>query len=90
MPTSLGALPCTARPPRPLSVSSPGDLGLDGIGGGPASPSFMHHRRSLSPFRSRPEGGAVVWEKRGKEGKKLALPSSSKEVTSICATPDDR
>ncbi len=86
LPTSLGALPCTSRPPRPLSVCSPDELGVHLTD----SPAFMH-RRSISPFQNRQDSRILVWEwgqQKEAEERRLSLPTAVHDLRDICACKD--
>ncbi|XP_059098247.1 serine/threonine-protein kinase Nek8-like isoform X1 [Tigriopus californicus] len=56
IPTSLGALPCTARPPRPLSMTKPDDFVIS-----PHILSPLLHKRSTSPFSREPKKYVAIY-----------------------------
>ena len=54
--TTVGMIPCTSRPPRPLSRTRPENLQQPE----PVQPKFATRRRSPSPFRAASEQGSLV------------------------------
>ena len=78
--TTVGAIPCTARPPRPLSVTRPEDLEQ------PESlrPLFTTRRRSPSPFQAREQAAAVVrWSEGTTTGAQLPVEDPRAEVVGL-------
>jgi len=72
--TSLGALPCVARPPRPPSPSTAEDMGL-------ASPMAS---RSVSPFQREKSSLLLVWKGEANKSEQLRLSSGSTNLSTIC------
>eukprot|EP00095_Tigriopus_kingsejongensis_P009765 snap_masked-scaffold422_size175911-processed-gene-0.19 protein:Tk09765 transcript:snap_masked-scaffold422_size175911-processed-gene-0.19-mRNA-1 annotation:"hypothetical protein BRAFLDRAFT_205444" len=64
IPTSLGALPCTTKPPRPLSMTRPDDFVISQA----ASSPLLLHRQGTSPFSAEPRRILVlhsqVWQRK--------------------------
>lgn len=80
IPTSLGALPCTSRPPRPLSMTKPDDFIISEQISSP-----LLHRRSTSPFSREPKKNVAiysqVWDTNG-------YPSQERQMTSVDSTSE--
>ena len=73
-------IPCTARPPRPLSVTRPEDLAQ------PESlrPLFTTRRRSPSPFQARDQAVAVFrWQGESSGATQLPVLDPRVDVTSV-------
>ena len=80
VPTTVGVIPCTARPPRPLSVTRPEDLAQ------PESlrPLFTTRRRSPSPFQARDQAVAVFrWQPESTGPAQLPVLDPRVDVTSV-------